>query len=104
MQNDFLKIDEELNKSPQIIHVRIKQRNGRKCITTIEGLDILFSKDAIECVEKIAKTFRKKFNCSATVIKPELVIQLQGDQRKEIKSYLIDNKLVKESNIKIHGY
>ncbi|GAI97780.1 unnamed protein product, partial [marine sediment metagenome] len=33
-----------------------------------------------------------------------LVIQLQGDHRKEIKSYLVDNKLAKESKIKIHGY
>lgn len=85
MQNDLLKIDEELDKTPKNIHVRIKQRNGRKCITTIEGLDILFSEDVVNFVEEIAKTFRKKFNCSATVIKPELVIQLQGDHRKEIK-------------------
>ncbi len=100
---DF-QLDKDINKAPTIIHIRVKQRNGRKCMTTVEGLESLIDDKTEKFITKLAQIFRKKFNCSATVMKPELVIQLQGDHRKEIKSYLVDNKLTKEGKIKIHGY
>lgn len=99
-----LALEEDLNKTPTMIHIRVKQRNGRKCMTTVEGLESLTDKKVEKFITKLAQVFRKKFNCSATVMKPALVIQLQGDHRKEIKSYLIDNKFAKESKIKMHGY
>lgn len=97
-------MQDDINKLPVSIHIRVKQRNGRKCITTVEGLDSVFEEDTEKIIVKLAKVFRKKFNCSATVMKPEFVIQLQGDHRDEIKKYLLDNKIVKKDKIKVHGY
>nr|XP_045007814.1 eukaryotic translation initiation factor 1-like [Jaculus jaculus] len=63
------------------IHVRIQQRNGRKTLTTVQG--IADDQDK----KKLVKAFKKKVACNGTVIEhPEYgeVIQLQGDQGKNI--------------------
>ena len=63
------------------IHIRIQQRNGRKTLTTVQGIADDYDK------KKLMKAFKKKFACNGTVIEhPEYgeVIQLQGDQHKNI--------------------
>lgn len=55
------------------IHIRIQQRNGRKTLTTVQGIADDYDK--------------KKFVCNGTVIEhPEYgeVIQLQSDQREHL--------------------
>ena len=50
--------------------------------------------------------FKKQFCCNGTIVKdPELgnVIQLQGDQRQAVAKFLIDEKIVDKSQIKVHG-
>ncbi|KAL9264495.1 translation factor SUI1-like protein [Drosera capensis] len=67
------------------VHIRIQQRNGRKSLTTVQGLKKDFS------YSKILKDLKKEFCCNGTVVQdPELgqVIQLQGDQRKNVASFL----------------
>ncbi len=95
--------DTEIIKSK--IHVRIQQRNGKKCITTIEGLE-----DDLD-LKRICKSMRKTFNCNGNVTdKPnsdEEIIQLQGDQRENVKLWLIDQEIVSKSDlarIVIHGF
>ena len=59
------------------VHVRVQQRNGRKCITTIQGLA-----DDLD-IKRICKAFKKNFSCNGAVTKDEEmgeVIQLSGDQ------------------------
>lgn len=83
------------------VHVRIQQRNGRKCLTTIQGLRKDYN------YNKILKDFKKEFCCNGTVVQDlELgqVIQLQGDQRKNVSQFLINAGLVKKDKIKIHGF
>ncbi|KAM3863792.1 eukaryotic translation initiation factor 1 [Diretmus argenteus] len=86
------------------IHIRIQQRNGRKTLTTVQGIAIDYDK------KKLVKAFKKKFACNGTVIEhPEYgeVIQLQGDQRKNICQFLIDVAsigLAKEEQLKLHGF
>lgn len=66
------------------IHIRIQQRNGRKTLTTVQGIADDYDK------KKLVKAFKKKFACNGTVIEhPEYgeVIQLQGDQRKTFASF-----------------
>ena len=49
----------------------------------------------------------KEFCCNGTVVEdPELgqVIQLQGDQRKNVTDFLVAEKLVKKELVKIHGF
>ena len=53
---------------------------------------------------KIIGTFFQEFACNGTVVDhPEYgeVIQLQGDQRNSIKSFLLKMKLAKEDQLKV---
>ncbi|KAK5786649.1 hypothetical protein PVK06_041287 [Gossypium arboreum] len=70
----------------EYVHIRIQQRNGRKSLTTVQGLKKEFS------YNKILKDLKKEFCCNGTVVQdPELgqVIQLQGDQRKNVSTFLV---------------
>uniref|UniRef100_A0A8C2QMJ3 SUI1 domain-containing protein n=1 Tax=Cricetulus griseus TaxID=10029 RepID=A0A8C2QMJ3_CRIGR len=73
------------------IHIRIQQRNG-----IADDYD----------KKKLVKAF-KKFACNGTVVEhPEYgeVIQLQGDQRKNICQFLIETGLAKDDQLKVHGF
>ena len=64
-----------------IVHIRIQQRNGRKTLTTVQGLSSEYD------FKKIVKVAKKEFACNGTVVEhPEYgeVVQLQGDQREKI--------------------
>lgn len=68
---------EEESGDQSKVHIRVQQRNGRKCITLIEGLA-----DDLD-VKRICKAFKKNFSCNGAVTKDEEmgeVIQLSGDQ------------------------
>lgn len=68
------------------VHIRIQQRNGRKSLTTVQGVKKEFS------YNKILKDLKKEFCCNGTVVQDsELgqVIQLQGDQRKNASNFLV---------------
>lgn len=85
----------------QKIHLRLRQRNGRKTITTIEGLASDLD------LKKIVKAMKKKFNCNGVVKEDEkfgTVIQLSGDQRNQIYDFLSENEISSKDNIVIHGY
>lgn len=100
------------------IHVRIIKRNGRKFWTIIEGLEEIEGLDKLKFLEKA------KGNCGidklCTVMKNKLavggavkvdtktssaskVIQLQGNCKDDVKSFLLDNKVIEEDNMKFHG-
>ncbi|KAL4197911.1 hypothetical protein AMTRI_Chr04g253490 [Amborella trichopoda] len=83
------------------VHVRVQQRNGRKCLTTVQGVKKEFN------YNKILKDFKKEFCCNGTVVQDKelgQVIQLQGDQRKNVSNFLVQAGIVKKDNIKIHGF
>lgn len=104
--NKGVGFEDEIISSQKDIHVRVQQRNRRQSITTVEGLEGILPED-VSFMNKLAKVFRKKFSCSAVVKKDKngnsRVIQLQGDQRDGVRSYLVDNELAREEEIKIHG-
>lgn len=53
--------------SKEYVHIRIQQRNGRKSLTTVQGLKKEFS------YNKILKDLKKDFCCNGTVVQdPEL--------------------------------
>ncbi|CAD6889703.1 unnamed protein product [Tilletia laevis] len=82
------------------VHIRIQQRNGRKTVTTLQGLPKEYD------AKKLLKAFKKEFACNGTVVEdPELgdVIQLQGDQRQKIAQFLVEEAIPKET-IKVHGF
>lgn len=87
------------------LHIRIQKRNGKKCITTIQG----FEEDLD--VKRICKAMRKKFSCNGNVTQNEEdldeVIQLQGDQRENVKQWMLDNEVIAKNEadrIVVHGF
>jgi len=105
------------------IHIRIQQRNGRKTLTTLQGLGKAYDP------KKLLKAFKKEFACNGNVVSSEeagledatekttsnakkpnfgQVIQLQGDQRAKIREFLISTGIVSEKDakerIQVHGH
>lgn len=85
-------------------HVRVQQRNGRKCITTLDGLE-----DDLD-LKRICRAMRNAFSCNGNVTQKEdgsEVIQLQGDQRENIKQWLLEKEVILKHEvhrIMIHGF
>ncbi|XP_041374871.1 eukaryotic translation initiation factor 1-like [Gigantopelta aegis] len=83
------------------VHIRIQQRNGRKMLTTVQGINPKYD------FRKIVKHAKKEFACNGTVVEhPEYgeVIQLQGDQRQLISNFLITTGIVNKEQVKVHGF
>jgi translation initiation factor 1 len=84
-----------------LIHIRIQQRNGRKTLTTVQGITEKFD------LKKLVKSFKKEFACNGTVIEHieyGEVIQLQGDQRNNVCLFLTRIGIAKEDQLKVHGF
>ena len=101
---DFVCNDSVANNSNDVtstlIEIHVKQRNGRKCITTVEGLGN--DKDKLK---SISKTLGKKLCCSASVKKDDdgnLFIKFQGKDIKTIRDHLISEGY-EEKDIRVHG-
>ncbi|CAH3134339.1 eukaryotic translation initiation factor 1-like [Pocillopora damicornis] len=99
--SDASKGTDEISAQTQPIHIRIQQRNGRKTLTTVQGIEECYDK------KKLVKAFKKEFNCNGTVVENSEygeVIQLQGDQRQNISDFLRQLKLAKPDQIHMHGF
>lgn len=86
------------------IHLRLQKRGNKKWLTIIEGLD----EDLDE--NRICRHMRRTFNCNGAVLKnddDEPILQLQGDQRQNIKEWLIVQEILTEKEAKerlvVHG-
>ena len=87
-------------KGADLVHIRVQQRNGRKCITTVQGLDAALD------LKKILKAIKKAECCNGTVVEDEemgQVLQFQGDQRDAVGKFLTENEIVDASKVKKHG-
>lgn len=83
------------------IHIRIQQRNGRKTLTTVQGLPTEYD------LKKILKVLKKDFACNGSIVKDTSlgeVIQLQGDQRVKVSEFLTAQLQLPKKKIKIHGF
>jgi len=83
-----------------IVHIRLQQRNGRKSLTTIQGLNSSLD------LAKLTKAFKKEFCCNGCVVDDKelgRVIQLQGDQRNKVTLFLVEEEIAAKKMIKIHG-
>lgn len=88
-------------KSSGNVHVRVQQRNGRKSITTIQGLNQELD------LKLILKELKKNFNCNGSIVEDKelgTIVQLQGDQRECVKKFLLEEELVTKDKLKIHGF
>jgi len=97
--------EQDARAKAEIVHIRVQQRNGRKCITTVQGLNQEMD------LKKILKVIKKTHCCNGTVVDADAedknmgeVLQLQGDQRKAVFEFLVANELHPKDKIKIHGH
>lgn len=113
--------DEDAGPGDQgLVHIRIQQRNGRKTLTTVQGLSAEYD------FKKIVKVAKKEFACNGTVVEHSeygeviqlqvtfvlntihftncIDILLQGDQRECICKLLVECGLVKKEQLKVHGF
>lgn len=96
--NDF----EDEDQTPvhqEHMHLRLQQRNGRKCITLIEG----FPSDID--LKKVLRYFKKSFQCNGTIVTDEdnKIMQLTGDRRRQVAQFLEEEQIVPKDSIKVHG-
>lgn len=81
--------------------MRIQQRNGRKTLTTLQGLPTEYD------AKKILKSFKKAFACNGTIVEDDElgdILQLSGDQRLKIAEFLVNEKIAKKVDINVHGF
>ena len=93
--------DEEEEYEVQLVHIWIRQRGGRKCITEVNGLASDLN------LKKIMKCWKMEFHVSVSKIKNEKgekFIRLQGDQRDNVYKFLLEEKIITKEHIKIHGF
>jgi translation initiation factor 1 len=84
-----------------LLDIRIQQRNGRKTLTTVQGIPK--EMDPF----RILKALKKVFACNGTVVEDEVlgsVLQLQGDHRVKIQNFLIEENIATKDGVKIHGF
>ena len=89
----------------------LQQRNGRKTLTTVQGLPDKYDP------KKLLKAMKKEFACNGTVVSSAdssdedspgpnkandfgKVLQLQGDQRLKAKEFLVNSGLVTDKEAK----
>jgi translation initiation factor 1 len=84
------------------VHVRLQQRNGKKCITTVTGIDKEFD------IKKIASKLAPHLQTRCTVKTDETTgddaLQLSGDQRTNVRDFLISQEICVLEQITVHGY
>ncbi|KAJ3110781.1 Iron-sulfur assembly protein 1 [Physocladia obscura] len=93
--------DNEAEVQGHYIHIRIQQRNGRKTLTTVQGLPQEIDP------KKVLKAFKKEFACNGNIIEDDEhgeCIQLQGDQRSKVLQFLTENEISSKDKIKLHGF
>merc|ERR1712154_389698 len=88
------------NEESECVHLRYQERTMRKGITTIIGLPKRIK------IKKLMIRIKKAFNCGATIVEDAngQIIQIQGDLRKEVAQMIEKLKIVKKSQIIVHGF
>ncbi|GJN01675.1 hypothetical protein PR202_ga18956 [Eleusine coracana subsp. coracana] len=84
-----------------VVHLRVQQRNGRKTLTTVQGINADFN------YSRILRDLKRDLCCSGIVVEDEdlgKVIQLQGDHRKCVAAFLVKAGMARKENVKIHGF
>ncbi len=100
-RDPFADDDDGKTAVPVFVHVRIQQRNGRKSLTTIQGLPQTLN------LKQTLKDMKRSFSTNGTIIVDDLagqVVQLQGDKRKACVTFLTEREICQRSEIKVHGY
>jgi translation initiation factor SUI1 len=95
-------VGQQINRTGKI-HIRTQQQ-GRRWLTTIEGLDEDLDQD------RISRAMKKAFHCAAKAVKsPEGadIIMIQGNHRDDALEWLLAQEVISEKEGKervvLHG-
>lgn len=83
------------------VHIRVQQRNRKKCVVSVQGLA-----DDLD-LPRILKALKRMLQCNGSIIKdPEWgeVLTLQGDHRQAIVDFLVTEEIVTRDQIVVHGF
>lgn len=83
------------------VHLHFQKRNARQCLTAVRGLPADLD------MKKLTRHFKKAWCCNGSTTKHSQwgdIIQLQGDHRRDIFKFLMDEGISTKEEIKIHGY
>ena len=83
------------------MHLHVQQRNGKKRLTTVQGLSAAYN------YARILWDLKRELCCSGVVVEDEelgSVIQLQGDHRKAVVAFLVKAGMASKANVKVHGF
>ncbi|KAF5101056.1 hypothetical protein D0Z00_001056 [Geotrichum galactomycetum] len=100
-KDPFAETGDEETASTNYIHIRHQQRNGRKTITTVQGIPSEYD------LKKILKTLKKDFGCNGHINKDEElgdILQFQGDQRAKVLEFLTTQLEMDKKTIQVHGF
>ncbi|AFP65251.1 translation factor sui1 (nucleomorph) [Chroomonas mesostigmatica CCMP1168] len=100
LNSHLIKPEKDFKKHNEVCHIRLQQRNGRKSLTTIQGLNEKLD------IEKITKTLKKDFCCNGCITEDPMlgkIIQLQGDQRENVMKFFLEESILLKKKVKIHG-
>ena len=96
-----LKKEEDVDKC---IHIRVRQRNNRKRITTLYGLPDAYDDKKLK---EMLKYLKNKLCCGGFIGENEKYgkfVELTGDKNKDLQQYLLDKNIIDDlEKIKIHG-
>ncbi|CAN6599645.1 eukaryotic translation initiation factor eIF-1 [Trichomonascus vanleenenianus] len=97
----FADTGDDDTQATNYIHIRCQQRNGRKTITTVQGLPVEYD------LKRILKTLKKDFGCNGHINKDEElgdILQFQGDQRQKVMEFLTTALEIDKKTIQVHGF
>ena len=96
---DFDKNKTELFPEKQIT-ISVNQRNGKKCKTNIYGWGEEYD------LPQICSYFKKTYKCSGAVVENKdygMVIELTGDNKKNVCDFLLNEGICSKENIITKG-
>jgi translation initiation factor 1 len=67
----------------------------------------LDQKRILKAFKKVGIHLKKEFACNGNIVEDEengSVIQLSGDQRQKIQTFLLTEEIAKKDKIKMHGF
>ena len=58
-------------------------------------------------MKRILKTWKRSFTCNGAIVEDEelgKIIQLQGDQRTNVRDFLVNEQINRKEDIVVHGF
>lgn len=86
-----------------MLHLWIKMRHGRKSTTLLEGMSTVETLSIEQNRIKLLSSLKKSLSCNGYLVDSNSLC-LNGDQRAGVKQFLVENKIIVEDKIMIHGF